>query len=151
MKKPDDATALRSTSARPASAVRRLWIAIAIVAGGLIVINLLAQGLDRAVGGDRPGGATGSSYATAPGGLAAFGSLLSRYHHDVQRQRGSIPDQSPPDDATVFVLEPNALTADAASALLQFVTAGGRLVVGGKSPLYLRSLRDTPPQWRPEG
>jgi hypothetical protein len=148
---PDDATALHSVSARPAPAIRRFWIAIAIVAGALVVINLMAQGLDRAVGGDRPGGATGSSYATAPGGLAGFGSLLSRYHHDVARQRGPIPDHLPPDDATVFVLEPNALTADAASALLQFVTAGGRLVVGGESPFYLRSLRDTPPQWRPGG
>jgi hypothetical protein len=147
----DEATAPDSTPAGPASVVRRLWIAIAVVVGGLIVINLLAQALDRAVGGDRPGGVTGSSYATAPGGVAAFGSLLSRNHHDLRRQRGSIADQSPPDDATVFVLEPNELTADATSALLQFVTAGGRLVVGGESPFYLRSLRDSPPRWRPGG
>ena len=131
--------------------VRRFWIATAVLVGGLIVINLVAQLFDRAVGGDRPGGATGSSYATAPGGLAAFGSLLSHYDHEIERQRGPIADQSPPENATLFVLEPEELTADDTSALLEFVTAGGRLVVGGESPFYLRSLRDNPPQWRPAG
>jgi Domain of unknown function (DUF4350) len=130
---------------------RKLWIAIAIVVGGLIVLNLLAQLFDRAVGGDRPGGPAGSSYATAPGGLAAFGALLARYDHDVGRQRGPITDQSAPENATVFVLEPNELADGDTSALLQFVTAGGRLVIGGESPFYLRSLRDTPPTWQPSG
>src|SRR5450755_2244176 len=72
--------------ARSTSAVRRRWIAVAIVVGGLVVVDLLAQGLDRAVGGDRPGGATGSSYATAADGLAAYSSLLSQYHYGVERQ-----------------------------------------------------------------
>ncbi|MDQ1509854.1 MAG: hypothetical protein QOG50_1698, partial [Actinomycetota bacterium] len=130
---------------------RKVWIAIAIVVGGLIVLNLLAQLFDRAVGGDRPGGPAGSSYATAPGGLAAFGALLARYDHEVGRQRGSITDQSAPENATVFVLEPNELTAGDTSALLQFVTAGGRLVIGGESPFYVRSLRDAPPKWQPSG
>ena len=111
----------------------------------------MAQGLDRAVGGNQPGGATGSSYATAGGGLAAYSALLSHYHYGVERQRGSIAQHQPPDNATVFVLEPSDLTVDDASALLQFATAGGRLVVGGESPFYLRSLRDTAPQWQPAG
>jgi hypothetical protein len=130
---------------------RRVWIAIAFVVGGLVALNLLAQGLDRAIGGDQPGGATGSSYATAPAGLAAFSSLLAHYHHDVTRQRGSIIDQALPVDGTAFVLEPSELTADEAAVLLQFATAGGRLVVGGTSPFYLRNLRDKPPKWRPAG
>ena len=98
-----------------------------------------------------PGGATGSSYATAGGGLAAYSALLSHYHYGVERQRGSIAQHQPPDNATVFVLEPSDLTVDDASALLQFAIAGGRLVVGGESPFYLRSLRDTAPQWQPAG
>ncbi len=130
---------------------RRVGVAIAIVIGGLIVVNLLAQGLDRAVGGDQPGGATGSSYATAPGGLAAFASLLSHYEHPVVRRRGSVAHQSLPDNATVFVLEPSVLTADDNFALLQFATAGGRLVVGGAAPFYLGSLSDKPPRWQPDG
>ncbi|HEY5077459.1 MAG TPA: DUF4350 domain-containing protein [Acidimicrobiia bacterium] len=137
--------------ARSTSAVRRRWIAVAIVVGGLVVVDLLAQGLDRAVGGDQPGGATGSSYATAADGLAAYSSLLSHYHYGVERQRGSIAHQQPPADATVFVLEPSDLTVDGAATLLQFVTAGGRLVVGGESPFYLRNLRDTAPQWQAAG
>jgi hypothetical protein len=132
-------------------AARRVWIAIAVVGGGLVVLNLLAQGLDRAVGGDQPGGATGSSYATAPTGLAALASLLSHYDHDIERQRGSIADHPPPGDATAFVLEPSALTADDTATLLQFVTAGGRLVIGSASPFYLRGLRDTPPKWQLDG
>ena len=67
------------TSTEPGSGARRVWIAIAIVVAGLIVVDVLARGLDRAVGGDQPGGAAGSSYATAPRGLAALDSLLEHY------------------------------------------------------------------------
>jgi len=137
--------------AAPASGSRRIGITIAAIVGGVIVVNLLAQGLDRAVGGDRPGGATGSSYATAPRGEAAYASLLSHYGHRVEQRRGPIDAGALPDHATVFVLEPTALTADDASALLQFVDAGGRLVVGGRSPFYLHNLRDRPPTWQLPG
>ena len=136
---------------RAATAGRRLWIGVVAVVGGVILINLLAQGLDRAVGGDQPGGAAGSSYATAPDGVAALGALLSHYDHHVESQRGAIDSGALPPDATVFVLEPNELTDDDAAALLQFVTNGGRLVVGGSSPFYLRNLRDTPPSWELSG
>jgi hypothetical protein len=138
-------------NARPAGVDRRLWIALGVVVGGVIVFNLLAQGLDRAVGGDRPSGATGSSYATAPGGLAAFGSLLARYDHGITQQRGAVAQNPPPSDATVFVIEPSELTRADADALLQFVTSGGRLVVGGAAPFYLHNLSDKPPAWQPDG
>jgi hypothetical protein len=130
---------------------RRLGITIAAIVGGVIVVNLLAQGLDRAVGGDRPGGASGSSYATAPRGEAAYASLISHYGHRVEQRRGPIDAGTLPENATVFVLEPTALTTDDASALLQFVDAGGRLVVGGRNPFYLHNLRDRPPTWQPPG
>jgi Domain of unknown function (DUF4350) len=143
--------AIPTTRARAAPAVHRTWIAIAIVVGGLIIVDVLAQGLDRAVGGEEPGGATGSSFATAPDGLAALGSLLSHYGYAVESQRGAVAQNPPPADATAFVLEPRNLTADDAAALLQFATAGGRLIVGGAAPFYLRSLSDTPPRWKPDG
>jgi hypothetical protein len=130
---------------------RRIWIGIAIVIGGIVVVNLVAQGLDNAVGGNQPGGATGSSYATAPEGLAAFGSLLAKYDHNVGRQRGAIAEAVLPSDATVFVLEPTSLTVDETAALLQFVTAGGRLVVGGRSPFFVRGLSDNAPEWQVAG
>ncbi|MDQ1474813.1 MAG: hypothetical protein QOE62_42 [Actinomycetota bacterium] len=138
-------------TARAASAGRRLWIGVVVVAGGVILVNLLAQGLDRAVGGDQPGGVAGSSYATAPEGLAAYGTLLAHYGHRVQSQRGAIGPNTLPSDATAIVLEPTGLTDDDASALLQFVAAGGRLVIGGSSPFYLDQLRDTPPRWEIAG
>ncbi len=133
------------------SAKRRIWIAIAVVVAGLVAANLFAQGLDRAVGGSEPGGATGSSYGTAADGLAAFASLLSHYGHDVGQQRGSLVDDPPPQDATAFVLEPKVLTSNDGEALRQFVTAGGRLVIGGFAPFYLHDLADAPPAWSPDG
>ncbi len=133
------------------STSRRIWTVVAIVAAAIVVVNLVAQGLDRAVGGDEPGGAAGSSYATAPDGLAAFGSLLTHYGRRVTQQRGSIADDPPPETATAFVLEPSELTSNDAEALLQFVSAGGHLVVGGKSPFYLHNLSDAPPTWQPSG
>jgi Domain of unknown function (DUF4350) len=137
---------------RPATgSTRRLWSTIAVVVGGLILVNLVAQGIDRAVGGDQPGGTTGSSYATAPDGLAAFNALLSHYGHDVEQRRGSLADHPLPPDATVFVIDPVSLTADDDGTLLQFVTGGGRLVIGGRLPFYLRNLRDQPPTWQRAG
>jgi hypothetical protein len=145
-----DATA-PTASARPDSNGRRLAIGIAIVVGGLVAVNLIAQGLDRAVGGNQPRGANGSSYATAAGGLAAFGGLLSHYEHDVEQRPGPIAGRPLPRNATVFVLQPSVLTSDDAATLLQFVTGGGRLIVGGESPFYLRYFSDKPPSWQPAG
>ena len=130
---------------------RRAGIGVAIVVGGILALNLLAQGLDRAVGGDQPGGATGSSYATAPSGLGALATLLSRYDHDVERQRGSIADHPPSGDATEFVIEPDALTGAEAATLVHFASEGGRLVVGGAAPFYLHNLSGDPPRWQPDG
>jgi hypothetical protein len=136
---------------RPTPANRRIGIVIVVVIGGLVVANLVAQGLDRAVGGNEPGGATGSSYGTGADGLAAFGSLLTHYGHDVAQQRGSLADDPPPTNATAFVLEPKELTDNDGEALLQFVVAGGRLVVGGFAPFYLHDFADAPPDWQPGG
>jgi hypothetical protein len=127
---------------------RRIWTVVAVVVGVLIVINLVAAGLDRAVGGNQPGGTPGSSYATAPDGLAAFRTLLTRFGHDVSVQRGTVSRQHLDPETTVFVIEPSELTADDSAALLEFVTQGGRLVIGGRTPFYLRNLRDDPPRWQ---
>ena len=133
------------------TAARRVVIAIAVVIGGLIVLNLLAQALDRAVGGSAPSGVTGSSYATNDEGLAAYATLLHRFDHAVSVQRGAFADHPPDSGSTVVVIEPQALTNDDSAALLDFVTQGGRLVIGGTEPFYLRSLRDRPPRWSPDG
>ena len=130
---------------------RRVWTVIAVIVGGLLAVNLVAAGLDRAVGGNQPGGTPGSSYATAPEGLAAFRTLLTRFGHDVEVQRGTVADQQLDPNTTVFVIEPNELTADDAATLLEFATDGGRLVIGGRTPFYLHNLRDDPPRWQADG
>jgi hypothetical protein len=130
---------------------RRVWIVVAVIVGGIVLLNVLARGLDEAVGGNEPGGADGSSYATAPGGTAAYASLLHDFGHPVRHQLGPLADESLDPSQTLIVLEPTELTNDDTAALLQFATDGGVLVIGGRSPFYLRSLRDDPPQWTAAG
>jgi hypothetical protein len=129
---------------------RIVFFAGALVAG-VIALNLLANGLDRAVGGNEPGGVTGSSYATGAQGLAAYATLLTDYDHSVSQQRGSLADNPPAPDETMVVIEPSVLTEADTDTLLQFVAAGGRLVVGGQNPYYIRRLRDQAPSWAPTG
>ncbi|HTL86965.1 MAG TPA: DUF4350 domain-containing protein [Acidimicrobiia bacterium] len=126
---------------------RRVGIVVAVVLGGIVVLNLLASGLDRAVGGNEPGGENDSSYATADRGTAAYASLLSHYDHRVRHVRGELTDRNIDSRDTIVVLQPNGLTRDETGALLQFVVNGGRLIIGGTSPYYLRNLRDQPPHW----
>jgi hypothetical protein len=123
-----------------------LTVAGAVLAA-LVLLNLLADGLDRAVGGGEPRGAPGSSYATAPPGLGAYAVLLGRYGFDVRQQRGDLAAARLGADQTIVVAEPAPLTPADAAALLDFTTRGGRLVIGGTTPAYLRLLRDTPPRW----
>jgi hypothetical protein len=126
---------------------RRIGTVVAVVVGGLVVLNLLAQGFDRAVGGNEPKGANNSSYSTTELGLGAYASLLAQYRFDVRQERGPIAGHRPPTNDTVVVVDPSAITDDDLAVLLEFVTNGGRLVIGGQTPFYLHSLRDRPPVW----
>ena len=130
---------------------RRFGIAIAIALGGLVALNLLAGGIDRAVGGGEPTGVDGSSYGAQDTGLAALSALLTHYGHPVSHERGALTDAILDPAATVFVIEPRTLTESDDAVLLQFATAGGRLVIGGREPFYLHRLRDRPPVWSPDG
>ncbi len=122
-----------------------------VVIGAIIAVNVLAQGLDRAIGGNEPSGVAGSSYGTQTTGLAAAASLFTHYGHPVLRQRGSLADATLDPAITMFVIEPQTLTEDDEATLLEFVSRGGRLVIGGSDPFYLRRLRDRPPEWDPAG
>jgi hypothetical protein len=102
---------------------RRVWIVIAVVVGGLVVLNLIAAGLDRAVGGNQPGGTPGSSYATAPQGLAAFRTLLTRFGHDVRVQRGTVADRLLDPNTTIFVIETNSSSVAASAATRPSISA----------------------------
>jgi hypothetical protein len=131
---------------------RRTLVGVGVLVGGLIVLNLLARGLDRAVGGNEPGGVRGSAYATSGDGLAAYASLLRQFGHEVKTQRGELTrtEELTP-DATAVVVDPQVMTDDDATVLLQFVTSGGRLVLGGPAPFYVRDFRDHPPKWDASG
>ncbi|MDQ1509323.1 MAG: hypothetical protein QOG50_1167 [Actinomycetota bacterium] len=145
------ATEAPQSPAGESNAGRRFAIAAVVVMGTIIAINVLANGLDRAVGGSEPSGVAGSSYGSQPTGLAAVASLFTHYAHPVLRQRGSLADTTLDPALTMFVIEPASLTADDEATLLEFVTRGGRLVIGGSDPFYLRGLRDHPPEWDPNG
>ena len=133
------------------SRAKRTWLIVGAVALIVIALNLAAQALDRATGGDGPTGVTGSSYATKDDGLAAYAALLAHFGHSVTRQRGAFAEDEPPPGATVVMLDPSVVTTSDTDALLAFVSGGGHLVIGGNDPYYLRSLRDQPPQWSPDG
>jgi len=133
------------------SRAKRLWLITGAVVALLIVLNLLAQALDRAAGGGTPSGAGDSSYATTDDGLAAYAALLAHFGHSVTRQRGSFADNVPSPDTTVVMIEPAVVTTADTDALLAFTSAGGRLVIGGSNPYYLRNLRDRPPEWSSAG
>jgi hypothetical protein len=142
---------VNAQTTKPMTRRRRIWIAVGVIVGGILVLNLVAQAIDRAVSGTEPSGTAGSSYATKPEGLAAYATLLDHYGHTVRVQRGAIADNPPAPDETVVVIEPNVLTQADTDTLLQFVAQGGRLVIGGRNPFYLKNLRDRPPTWSDTG
>jgi hypothetical protein len=132
---------------KPNTGARRIGIAIAALIGAVIALNLIAGGVDRAVGGNEPSGVTGSSYGTQSSGLAAMATLLANFGHPVARERGALSQATIDPTATLFVIEPESLTDADAATLLDFATAGGRVVIGGSYPFYLHRLRDRPPVW----
>ena len=130
---------------------KRFAVAVIVVVGGIIALNVAAKGLDHAVGGNEPSGVAGSSYGTQSTVLAAAASLFADYGHPVTRQRGSLASATLDPHNTMFVIEPQTLTEDDEATLVEFVSRGGRLVIGGSEPFYLHGLRDHPPVWDPSG
>ncbi len=130
---------------------RRIAVVVGVVVAAILLLNLLASGLDHAVSDSEPSGQPGSSYATNESGLAAYASLLTKFGHDVSIQRGSLAHTALDPATTLVVVEPTELTTDDEAALLDFVSEGGRLIIGGDAPYYVRNLRDNPPKWSANG
>ena len=124
---------------------RLLLLAIGLVAGLLVLRFTLADGETG------PRGPDGSSYATATGGTAAYADLLARAGHRVERLRLRPREGTPTPDATLLVLEPDAISPDDVAALQGFVRRGGRLIVGEADPAWLASLLERPPTWSADG
>jgi hypothetical protein len=119
--------------------VSRRWrIALGVVAL-LVAVNLALRFLGTLTGAT-PGGPRSSSYATSPQGTAAYAELLGRAGHPVDQVR-TLPHSSPPSaGATVFLLDPPAVSARDLVALRTFVRGGGRLVASGLSREAMREL-----------
>ena len=66
---------------------------IAVVVGGLVVVNLVAQGSTARSAADEPSGATARRTRPSPTVSPAFATLLTHYGHDVNRHRGPIVDR----------------------------------------------------------
>lgn len=90
-------------------------------------------------------GATASSYATQPNGVAAWADLLAQHHHPVSRLRVR-PSQTALDPTTtLIVLAPPVVVSEDADAIRNFVVAGGRLVTSDPKLGWLGSLLEDPP------
>jgi Domain of unknown function (DUF4350) len=94
-------------------------------------------------------GPTSSSYATTPGGLAAYAELLARTGHPVAQLRRAPASGVFAPDETVVLLDPDVLFESQGRALRAFVAAGGSLVTGGSSGAgFLATILPRPPTLR---
>src|SRR5262245_38556301 len=94
-----------AVATEPGSPSRRRTI-IWLIAGFVVLVialTIVARLVDDAVGGSEPSGASGSSYATAPTGLAAYAQLLSDEGHPISRQRGDLAKASIDPTATLVL------------------------------------------------
>ena len=130
---------------------KRLLVRGLVAAALLIVaVNAIGYVLDDASGARR--GPRSSSYTTSHEGLAGYADLLSRAGHPVERVRSSLAEEPPPPESTLVLLDPGPVDPDAARAVAEFVSAGGRLLTGGTSaPGWIDELVVQPPQWAPAG
>jgi Domain of unknown function (DUF4350) len=104
---------------------RGALLAVFAAVAVLVVAMLLGRGPER------PSGPAGSSYATAPAGLAAYASLLERAGHDVRRVRAPLDDRRPGGGETVAVVDGRRLPGDERRALRAYVAGGGHAILAG--------------------
>lgn len=114
-------------SARPVTRV------VVVLLGIVLVVNVLGAGLGAVVGGE-PGGPSGSSYATAGDGVAAWSDLLVVRGVAVDALRDPLGEATVDPDATLLVVEPEDAPGPAAlGTLASHLEAGGRVVLVGRS------------------
>jgi hypothetical protein len=114
--------------------------------GGLVLLAVLFSLLNALA--PSPAGPRSSSYATSPGGVAAYAAVLRRSGHPVRRLRAPITDRAPRADETLFVLEPDVVEPDEARAIGEWVRSGGHLVAGGLGE-WLGGVLTEAPAWAP--
>jgi len=110
---------------------------------GFVVVLVVIDRLSPA-----PEGPPGSSYATTPGGVAAYASLLERADIPVRRLRTPITERAPRAGETLVILEPDVMEPEEADAIRFWVEDGGRLVLGSSAGVaFMEELMDDPPTW----
>jgi hypothetical protein len=130
--------------------VTRRWRIGLTVAAVLVAVEVALRLLGSLTGGT-PGGPGSSSYATGATGVGAYAELLGRRRHSVDRLRNTPHELSLDATHTVVLLDPPAVARRDAVALRAFVAAGGRLVAGGESMSWTRTLLARPPTRRAGG
>lgn len=121
---------------------------IAIVAL-IVAANLILIATDAFIDTEEVAGPAGSSYVTTGEGVAAWYELLDRTGRPVSRSRVPLARLDP--STTVVVLEPLPQRIDetALREMGDFVQAGGRLVVGGVFPEWVREIVGNDLTWTP--
>lgn len=100
---------------------------------GAVIAAALVLGSARPEGGG--GSQPGASYSdTGPQGLSILAGLLSETGSDVRRDGSPPAEDSLDSDETAILLDPRTLSAPDQSGLRQFVSGGGRLILGGDVP-----------------
>jgi Domain of unknown function (DUF4350) len=126
---------------------RSPWLVVGVLAAAVVAVNLVLREVDQAT--RDPGGPESSSYATAPGGVAAYTELLRRYGHPVVRVREPLADAQLDARATLVMLEPREVSDADAEAVRGFLERGGRLLAGGEAPRWLAPIVPDSPPWQP--
>jgi len=137
--------------------VTRPWnawpLAAQVGAAALAAMSVLAvlPSLLNAVTGADPSGPTGSSYATAPEGAAAYAALLARQGFDVSRSSDRAPHTPAATGATLIALGVPLTRADLDGART-VLARGGRVVLGGEQGEdALRALTGRAFRWTSDG
>jgi hypothetical protein len=127
---------------------RRVVVPVAAVVGLLVAIGLAGHLL-----AGNPSGPRASSYATRPGGVAAYAELLARSGARVERLRDPLATAPLDPGSTLVVLDSPGLSHTATAHLRDFLQRGGRLVYAPSADpeRTLRALTErAPPSWSPE-
>ena len=137
-----------SGPAGPRTRARLGWAAAALgVLAAFVALGFLSEAFTPA-----PSGPAGSALSTTPAGVAAWAQLLGRAGHPVGTLREPLATARLAPSATLVVLEAGSLTRPETAHLRAFVSAGGRLVIGGGDPSRtLGGLIGSPPGWIARG